>query len=125
MTPAPMVAGTIHMQMSWVFSRGEGPRRRRALAPVREGARVGGGLRFRRWAWEEGACPGLGGAPPSDDVLAGKLRHRDAQSLAENGMWSFRPGSWAGRGPLSMSGGYLTTGVDLLQYVFFLQLAGP
>ena len=120
-----MVAGTIHMQMSWVCSLGEGPRRRRALAPVLEGSRVGEGhLRFRRGAWEEGACRGLGGAPPSDDVLAGKLRHRDAQSPAENGMWSFRPGSWAGRGPLRMPGGYLTTGVGLLQY-FFLQLAGP
>ena len=61
-------------------------------------------------------------APPSDDVLAGKLRHRDAQSPAENGMWSFRPGSWAGRGPLRMPGGYLTTGVGLVGKVMSLLL---
>ena len=48
-------------------------------------------------------------------------------SLRSSGLRQAQPvtGSWAGRGPLSMSGGYLTTGVDLLQYVFFLQLAGP
>lgn len=114
-----MVAGTIHMQMSWVCSRGEGPGGGGHSHQSGREPGLGGDLRFRRGAWEEGACRGLGGTPPSDDVLAGKLRHGDAQSPAKNGMWSFRPGSWAGRGPLRMPGGYLTTGVDLLQYFFF------
>ena len=67
------------------------------MAQVRE--RGPGGRGCRR---------GQGRAPPSDDVPAGKLRHGAAQSRAENGMWSFRPGIWAERRALRMLGAVST-----------------
>lgn len=88
-----MVAGTIHMQMSWVCSRREGPGGGGHSHSVWEGARA--------WGTSGSGEPGGGGMLRSrrrtpSDVLAGKLEARDAQSPAENGMWSFRPSSWAG-----------------------------